>query len=312
MNLLRNSGLVATFVSVTLLLGCSSSDKKPNAQVRDVPTQARESRTEEPRKRVLVLPFIDVSSQRGEAVANSARSGLLRGLNLTKAFVVVENSDFPKDPKSFRTNDQYDLEPIAKLAAGMGISLVIEGRVLEIRAKRLGDQVGLMRKVRAQMDAKIQIRVVGAKTNRELMNEVREATIETTTTKFGTYAYSDKFLEEDPELVEQVVQKAVRSTIPNIVAVARKISWEGKIAMVSGDRIYVNAGRLSGLQVGDILRVNDEGNEVFDPENGVFIGRAPGRMKGTLEVVSYFGKDGTIAVIHSGSGFKENDQVEFY
>lgn len=295
-----------------VLTSCSSTPEKKSPPVRDVPIEARESRVEEPRKRVLVAPFIDVSQERGDKVADAARKSFNRALNSTKSFVIIENSDFPKDIKSFRINDQYDLEAISKVASGMGIALTMEGRILEIRARRLGDQVGVMRKIKAQMDAKVQIRVMGTKQNRELLNEVREATIEATTTKFGSYAYSDKYLEEDPELVDQVIQKAFRSVLPNLVAVAKKISWEGKIAMVSGDRIYVNAGRVSGLQVGDILRVNDEGSEVFDPETGGFIGRAPGRMKGTVEIVSYFGKDGAIGVIHSGQGFKEADQVEFY
>ena len=46
--------------------------------------------------------------------------------------------------------------------------------------------------------------------------------------------------------------------------------------------------------------------------SGGFIGKAPGRMKGTIEIVSYFGKDGAIGIIHSGSGFNENDLVEIY
>ncbi len=91
-----------------------------------------------------------------------------------------------------------------------------------------------------------------------------------------------------------------------------KLSWEGRVAAVAGERIFVNAGRLSGLQVGDILKITDEGDDVYDPETGRFIGTAPGRLKGTVEVVSYFGKDGAIAVVHSGSGFQENDRVELY
>jgi hypothetical protein len=58
--------------------------------------------------------------------------------------------------------------------------------------------------------------------------------------------------------------------------------------------------------------VSEEGQEIFDPETGGFIGKAPGRMKGTIEIVSYFGKDGAIGIIHSGSGFEENDIVEIY
>jgi len=82
--------------------------------------------------------------------------------------------------------------------------------------------------------------------------------------------------------------------------------------MINGDRIFLNVGRISGVQVGDLLRVTEEGEEVFDPQTGVFIGKSPGRLKGTLEVTSYFGQDGSIAVLHSGANFKENDRVEQY
>lgn len=303
--------LAALSVVVSLVFGCSSTPEK-RPPIRDVPTNARDDRNDQPRKRMMVLPFIDLAQDRAKTAAESARRGFLRALGTSKSFVLVDPKDFPRDMNGFRVNDQYDLDAIGKIANGMGVALVVEGRILEIKAKRLGDQVGLVRRIRAQMEAKVQIRVMGAKQGRELMNEIREATIEDTTTRVGSYAYSDKFLEEDPELIEQVVSKAFRSIVPAILAVTKKISWEGRIAQVSGDRIYINAGRRSGIQVGDVLRVNDDGQEVFDPETGQYIGRAPGKMKGTVEVISYFGEDGAVGVIHSGSGFRETDQVEFY
>ena len=99
---------------------------------------------------------------------------------------------------------------------------------------------------------------------------------------------------------------------PQILATMDKMSWEGRIAALSGDRIFLNVGRISGLQIGDILKVSDEGDEIYDPQSGNYIGKVPGRLKGTLEVVSYFGQDGSIAVIHSGAGFRENDRIELY
>src|SRR5690606_18664121 len=101
-------------------------------------------------------------------------------------------------------------------------------------------------------------------------------------------------------------------TVSLIIQAADKLSWEGRIAVIEGPRIYLNSGRVSGLNVGDILKVTAKGDEIYDPETGDFIGVAPGRMKGTLEVVSYFGTDGAISVVHSGSGFRENDYVELY
>ena len=88
--------------------------------------------------------------------------------------------------------------------------------------------------------------------------------------------------------------------------------WEGRIAALQGERIYINVGRISGVQVGDILKVVEDGNEIYDPELGYHVGKVQGRVKGTLEIVGFFGQDGAISVVHSGAGFKENDRIEIY
>ncbi|MCJ8275463.1 MAG: hypothetical protein HRT44_11735, partial [Bdellovibrionales bacterium] len=109
-----------------------------------------------------------------------------------------------------------------------------------------------------------------------------------------------------------VVKAAFSKVQGPIVRALRKLNWSGRVALVRGEKLYLNAGRLSGIQVGDILKVTEAKEEVFDTETGGYLGNITGLMKGTLEVVSYFGKDGAVTIVHSGSGFKENDIVEFY
>ncbi|MEQ1879055.1 MAG: hypothetical protein ABL958_20615, partial [Bdellovibrionia bacterium] len=158
----------------------------------------------------------------------------------------------------------------------------------------------------------VRVRMFAVRNGRELLNEARSATVEGTTTRIAESQPGSAFLEEDPTLISEAVTQAFKSMVTPIVRSVDKLGWEGKVALIQGTRIYLNAGRLSGLQVGDILKVSEQGEEIFDPETGDSLGLAPGRMKGTLELVSYFGSDGAIAVIHSGSGFKENDLVELY
>jgi hypothetical protein len=201
---------------------------------------------------------------------------------------------------------------MGKIGGAMGLAGIIEGKVLDIKAKRVGDEVGLVREVRAKITATIQIRLVNTKNGNIILNETRTADTEESTTRYGERSYSDRGLEEDPKLVEAVVTQAFKATVPKIVQSIEKLSWEGRVALVKGDRIYLNAGRLSGIMIGDILKVTEEGEEVYDPDSGALIGKVPGRLKGTIEVVSYFGKDGSIGIIHSGSGFHENDHVELY
>mgnify|MGYP003345343267 CR=1 FL=1 len=138
----------------------------PQAEVRDVPYQAREKSDQSPRKRVMVLPFLD-GSGRSDKAAVVARESFGRALRKTDEFVIVSNTDFPKDIATYLKNGEYDLETMAKIGAGMGLAGIIEGKIIEVKAKRVGDEVGLVRQVRARIDATVQIdpliRQAGAK-----------------------------------------------------------------------------------------------------------------------------------------------------
>jgi hypothetical protein len=303
---------------LSFLIGLSSCGTMPvenrrqeAPQVQEVPFQARDG--EVLKKKLIVLPFLDSQLQRSQNVVEVARKSVVDDLIDSRHFIVINNSDIGQDLSAFvKENKEYDMVAVARLAGNIGAAGVVEGRILEIRARRLGDEVGVFRSLKAQVDVSVQIRVFAAKTGREIFNSVRKATVEHETTRVGQDAYSDRFLQEDPGLVRAGVKKAFRESVAGIVKSVEKLDWEGRIALVTGDKIYVNAGRLSGIQIGDILKITEEGDEVFDPDTGAFIGVAPGRMKGTVEVVSYFGKDGAVTIVHSGSGFKENDKVQLY
>ncbi len=266
-----------------------------------------------PRKRIIVLPFIDATgNSHSDKLSKNARDALIRGLNRTDSFVIVSNSDFPKDIATYYKNGEYDLEEMSKMGLNVGVAGIIEGKILDVKAKKMGDEVGLVREVRAQMTVSVQLKVIATKTAHVVVNEMRKAEVEDSSTHYAERSFTDKDLSEDPMLMQQAVIQAFAGTVPKIVSALEKLSWEGRVALVKGERIFLNAGRLSGIQVGDILKVEEEGEDVFDPETGALIGKVPGRVKGTVEVVSYFGKDGSIGVLHSGSGFKENDLVELY
>jgi len=304
-------------VLLLTLSACSSlssnrAPSKTDVETRDVPYNAR-GEEEAPRHRILILPFLDERMERSEAVSDVARQTVVRELLKTRHFVAVALQDFPHDPKKYLTEEnEYDLTHISRLAAAMGVSAVIEGKVMNIKARRMGDSVGLIRELKAQVSTQVRVRIYAGKNGKEILNEVRSAETEATSTRIAERGDIARSLSEDPELVRAAIRKAFSSSIPNIVRSMEKLTWEGRVALVNGERVFINAGRLSGLQVGDVLKITDEGDDVYDPDSGRFIGTAPGRLKGTVEIVSYFGKDGAIAVIHSGSGFQENDRVELY
>lgn len=297
-----------------LIFSSCTLPQKSNRLERNVPVKARNSN--EPMKRVFVLPFVDAKNEKSKVIMDAARRSFVTDLLRTGEFIVLKNTDFPGDleamKESVEQSHQFDMAKAALAAQGTGVNGIVEGQVIAVRTKKVGDDVGIVRKIKAIVEATVRVRAYAVDGKKEIYNQVKTATVEASTTRFAEKGYSNLDLEEDPALVNEAAQVAFEGLIPGLMASMRKLSWSGRIAVVRGEKIYINAGRVSGVQVGDLLKVLDQGNDIFDPQTGNFIGRAEGRMKGTIEIVSYFGQDGAIGVVHSGADFRENDRVEMY
>ncbi|MEK2645570.1 hypothetical protein [Bdellovibrio sp. BCCA] len=296
------------------LVSCTTFDRSQPTMRREIKDVSYEARKDDssPRKRLMVLPFLDSSDKRPQEFRDKARSAFIADLNRTGEVIALDSKELNLDLSKMMEAGQYKLQDVAKAAQAMGVNAVLEGKIQDIRIKRKADNVGVVRHLTTAFEVVAQVRVVTGRSGREVFNTVKTVTVEEQGVRVAERVETDKFLANNPEMVEVIVKDAFLDFTPQVLASLDKVSWEGRIAAINGDRIYLNVGRVSGLQVGDLLKVTEDGDDVYDPESGSHIGRVPGRLKGTLEVISYFGNDGAIAVIHSGSGFRENDRVELY
>lgn len=98
--------------------------------------------------------------------------------------------------------------------------------------------------------------------------------------------------------------------IDNLTDHVRMIDWSARVIKVEKKRILINAGRLSGLQAGQNLRVYAKGNEIKDPNTKLSLGKAQGALKGTVKVVDFFGLDGAICEPLAAGKFKQDDMIK--
>jgi hypothetical protein len=188
---------------------------------------------------------------------------------------------------------------------------VIYGRVIDARVKEKSDEIGIVRNLNSFTSSKIEIRVFDVNSNKEVYNQILKGYADDSTYRFFRTNRESK-LAYRQDLLRYAVRVAVRRGIQELLDVSAKMDWTGRVAKIIGNKIYVNAGRESGLNIGDILKVLTEGNEIYDPESGALIGLSKGEIKGTIEVIDFFGPDGSIAIIHSGSSVLEGDFVQLY
>ncbi len=172
------------------------------------------------------------------------------------------------------------------------------------------EEVGVLRQARTLAAVEVEAKLFDVMGGREI-HAVR---------RMGTAMDKNVIVFKDQQPTEEskreLIHEALRSAVQNMqaeLAVAfDKMDWQGRVAKILGNKIFINAGKASGLITGDILRVLSAGEEIVDPVTRAFLGRSPGQMKGTLEVSEYVGADSAMTTIHSGGNFQEGDVVRLY
>jgi len=88
------------------------------------------------------------------------------------------------------------------------------------------------------------------------------------------------------------------------------LEWSSTVAKVQDGKVYIHAGRLTGLQVGAVLDVYEPGEEIVNPITRFSLGWTTGERKGKVIVTHLFGVDASIAKPLNGAGFRANDIVK--
>ena len=264
------------------------------------------------KKKIALLGFYNESPMGGDDLAITATEEFRRELNKSREFIIdPEAETLFGNSKEIYAGGGIKLAQLARKAKMSGVNIVIFGRIKEARVRQKSDEIGFVRKIKSLAETVVEIKVYDVLSNKELFSETLDGDISDDNLRFYK-ADSEDNLSYRQDLLRYSVKVAVRKIVPRVVKIGSKLDWLGRVAKIIGTRIYVNAGRTSGLNLGDILKVVTEGQEIFDPESGAMIGMSQGEVKGTLEVVDYFEPNGAICILHSGGSVTEGDFVQLY
>lgn len=264
------------------------------------------------KKKVALLSFYNESPLGGEDLAITATEEFRRELAKSREFLIdPEAESVFGNSKEIYAGGGIKLAQLSRKAKMSGVNIVIFGRIKEARVRQKSDEIGFVRKVKSMAESKLEVKVYDVLSNKELFTDVMDGNISDDNLRFYQ-AESEENLAYRQDLLRYSVKVASRKFVPKVVKLGSKLDWMGRVAKIIGTRIYINAGRASGLNIGDILKVITEGQEIYDPESGAMIGMSEGEVKGTLEVVDYFGQDGAVCTLHSGGSVTEGDFVQLY
>ena len=265
------------------------------------------------RKRLVILPFLDSNPNvRTEESRMKAREAFIYSLNQMDDFIVIDSEQLKIDPKKYIVGESYDLTKLATELDSMGVNAVLEGQIVDVKLIKKAEQIGLIRNLDANYEVVVKLKMMNVRTKQEIYHTQKTVTLEEKNTRIAERVSQDELFVKNPQLVEVLIKDAFLDFSPQIQQTLSEVKWEGRIAAVRGEKYYVNVGQISGVQIGDLLRVIEDSSEVYDSEMGYHLGKVEGKVKGTLEIISYFGQDGAVGVLHSGAGFKESDRIEAF
>lgn len=264
------------------------------------------------KKKIVVLDISNETPLIGEKLGADTTSRLFSELEQSNRFILNPSAEIKfGTSKEIYTSGGANFPEITHTAKNMGIYLIVYGRIVEAKVNEKSNEIGVLSYTSMESQAMLEIRVFDIYTNREILNE-RFSGVDDSST-FRKFSSEDKeYLDFREKNLKTGIFRAVKEAAPKIIALADRLNWQGRVAKVEGQNIYLNSGRLTGLKIGDTLSVVTSGNEIFDPQTGVQLGVTRGIVKATIEVVDYFGEDGAMANLLSGGTIHEGDLVEIY
>jgi hypothetical protein len=240
------------------------------------------------KKKVVIAYFDDRTTEEGEVLGDWVAEKLIKEVNRRSLLTLFVDYQMVKEFLEKKGADLKDLETpkvLQLLNEIFGVHVLVVGQLsgpYVFTNRTTSDQQGT-----ASAIIKIDLR---------LMDAFSGKTLKTLSANNPIFAAKEKgsFSEEKAKV------KAIDLTISNLGrSLAREldsIDWFCRIAKVEGEEVYINAGRLTGLKVGDVM-------EVFRP-GGL---EERGEVKGKIQISGFFGIDASMGRLIQGKNPDVND-----
>ncbi len=293
-----------------LFSGCSSAPLAVSPAMRSQQTQYKIT-YQGPKKRVGIIDFVNKSAYGKRGLGSAASDILTTELFKTNAFVIIERDQLKSvlSEQKLGTSGTVNPETAAKAGQILGLNAIVTGSISEFGISNESVDYGVYKKKIQIAECVVDIRVVDTTTGQLLYADSGKGRFEKEIKQVLGMGQKSSF---DETLGTEVLRTAIVKFMDNLIQQLTTIEWTGRIASISAGKLYINAGRSIGLKVGDTLSVTELGEEIYDPETKLLLGRAEGAVKGNLTVTGYAGDKLTIATAQTGlESMKVGDIVKY-
>jgi hypothetical protein len=254
------------------------------------------------KKKVAILDFENKTTYQEEKIGEAVAKRLSDKLEATQRVVIMDKVVVSEmlNREGIKFESLTDLLVMKQTHQSLGIQAFALGTVTDVsilssKASETSDEEVSF------ATAKVEIRLLDASTGNLLKTFIGRSPI-FGTKETGEYSRSKAVLKAIDFGLEDILEGFFRQL--------DYLDWTTTIAKIEGENLFVNAGKLSGLRIGDTLEIYEPGKEIIHPATKISLGWTTGQLKGVVRVSELFGVDAAIGKVVQGSGFSPNDVLK--
>ncbi len=233
-------------------------------------------------------------------------------LQKTGRFIVIPQQDIASILEHQRMGATGAINPdtAAKMGQILGLNAIVTGAITAYSEAEEEQDYLVYKKKKQLARVTVDYRVVDTTTGVQLLADSGAGIYEKSTG--GALGLGAKG-GYDPDLRDGALRDALTKAMVNMMKQLESQPWKGKIAKVTGNKVYINAGKKTGLNNGDRLDVYRVGEDIIDPDTHLKIGTTEEKVGQVIIQQNDIGDkaDMSVAVTTSGMGFKQGDVVKF-
>jgi len=254
------------------------------------------------KRKVAILNFENNTSYKEEKIGEAVAKKLSDKLEATQRVVTLDTTVVSEmlNREGFKFENLSDASVIKRAHQSLGIQAAALGTVTDVSL--------LSSKVSETSDeevtfatAKVEIRLIDASTGNLLKTFIGRSPI------FGTKETGEY---SRGKAVLKAIELSLEDILEGFLRQLDLLDWTTTVAKVEGENIYLNAGKLSGIRIGDTVEVFEPGKEILHPTTNLSLGWTTGKLKGAVRVTDLFGVDAAVGRGVQGAGFSSNDVVK--
>jgi hypothetical protein len=254
------------------------------------------------KRKICVVDFEDRTDLQTEKYGELATLRLLQELEKTQKAVLVDKEVVWESlaREGIEPQGLTDLRAMKKAHQLLGIQAFITSSLSDVQVAS-SPPVGDSGVKSSMASARVELRLIDASTGNLLRTFVKK------NPSFTTVATG---LHSDHQSILRAIEYDLARVVDGLLRYLDFLEWFSTVAKVEDGKLYIHAGRLTGLRVGAILDVYEPGEEIINPVTEFSLGWTTGERKGKVTVTHLFGVDGSIAKPLNGAGFRASDIVK--